>query len=105
MRTGTDYLAALKDDREAYIDGQRVRDVASHPAFAPIAAAVAGLFDLAADPAAVRSRPGPGTPTAGSGAARIISAPSWPGSPRTRRCSPPNRMTWPRTWSAITAGY
>ena len=50
MRTGTDYLAALKDDREIYIDGQRVRDVASHPAFAPIAATVAELFDLAADP-------------------------------------------------------
>jgi 4-hydroxyphenylacetate 3-monooxygenase len=50
MRTGTDYLAALKDDREIYIDGQRVHDVASHPAFAPIAATVAELFDLAADP-------------------------------------------------------
>jgi 4-hydroxyphenylacetate 3-monooxygenase len=50
-RTGTDYLAGLKDDREIYIDGQRVHDTASHPAFAPIAGTMAELFDLAADPA------------------------------------------------------
>ena len=61
MRTGTDYLAALQDDREAYIDGQRVRDVASHPAFAPIAATVAELFDLAADPATAMTYPAPET--------------------------------------------
>lgn len=51
MRTGTDYLTALKDDREIYVDGARVDDVAGHPAFAPIAAVTAELFDLAADPA------------------------------------------------------
>lgn len=51
MRTGAEYLAALKDDREIYIDGQRVHDVAGHPAFAPIASTMAELFDLAADPA------------------------------------------------------
>src|ERR1700691_6571755 len=61
MRTGTDYLAALKDDREVYIDGQRVRDVASHPAFAPVAAAVAELFDLAADPATAMTYTAPET--------------------------------------------
>lgn len=51
MRSGTDYLAALKDDRAVYLDGQRVDDVAHHPAFAPVAATMAELFDLAADPA------------------------------------------------------
>jgi 4-hydroxyphenylacetate 3-monooxygenase len=51
MRTGKDYLAALDDDREIYVDGERVRDVARHPAFAPIANTIAELFDLAADPA------------------------------------------------------
>ena len=61
MRTGTDYLAALKDDREIYIDGQRVHDVASHPAFAPIAATVAELFDLAADPATAMTYTAPET--------------------------------------------
>lgn len=50
MRAGSQYLTALKDDRAVYLDGERVRDVASHPAFAPIAARVAELFDIAAEP-------------------------------------------------------
>ncbi|WP_067460855.1 4-hydroxyphenylacetate 3-hydroxylase family protein [Actinomadura macra] len=49
MRTGAEYLAALKDAREIYVDGERVQDVADHPAFAPIARTMAELFDLAAD--------------------------------------------------------
>lgn len=51
MRTGGDYLAALSDDREIYVDGERVEDVVKHPAFAPICATVADLYDVAADPA------------------------------------------------------
>ncbi|MEW2386446.1 4-hydroxyphenylacetate 3-hydroxylase N-terminal domain-containing protein [Micromonospora sp. NPDC047707] len=51
MRTGPEYLAALKDDREIYIDGERVRDVASHPAFTGITRTIAALYDYAADPA------------------------------------------------------
>lgn len=51
MRTGNAYLAALKDGRQVYLDGAPVDDVASHPAFAPVAATVAELYDLAADPA------------------------------------------------------
>jgi 4-hydroxyphenylacetate 3-monooxygenase len=51
MRTGADYLAALNDDREIYVDGQRVRDLADHPAFRPIATTMSELFDLAGDPA------------------------------------------------------
>jgi 4-hydroxyphenylacetate 3-monooxygenase len=50
MRKGDDYLASLKDDRAIYIDGERVRDVTSHPAFAPVARTIAELYDLAADP-------------------------------------------------------
>ncbi|MGH3664324.1 MAG: 4-hydroxyphenylacetate 3-hydroxylase N-terminal domain-containing protein [Micromonosporaceae bacterium] len=51
MRTGADYLAALKDEREIYVDGERVADVATHPAFAGIAKTIAQLYDHAADPA------------------------------------------------------
>lgn len=50
MRTGADYLNALKDDRCIYVDGQRVERVAHHPAFAPIAKTMAGLYDMAAHP-------------------------------------------------------
>ncbi|MQA03118.1 MAG: 4-hydroxyphenylacetate 3-hydroxylase [Streptosporangiales bacterium] len=51
MRTGAEYLAALDDDREIYVDGERVGRVADHPAFAPIAGTMAELYDIAADPA------------------------------------------------------
>ncbi|WP_409465647.1 4-hydroxyphenylacetate 3-hydroxylase family protein [Amycolatopsis sp. GA6-003] len=50
MRSGADYLAALKGPRRIYLDGAPVEDVAHHPAFAPIAKTIAELFDLAADP-------------------------------------------------------
>ncbi|MFF2654344.1 4-hydroxyphenylacetate 3-hydroxylase family protein [Streptomyces sp. NPDC058045] len=51
MRTGNEYLASLQDGRAVYVDGERVKDVTSHPAFAPVAQSIAGLYDLAADPA------------------------------------------------------
>src|SRR5690348_5864504 len=50
MRKGDEYLASLRDDREVYLDGERVAEVTTHPAFAPIAHTIAGLYDLAADP-------------------------------------------------------
>lgn len=50
MRKGPDYLAALGDEREIYVNGERVRDVGTHPAFAPIARTTAELYDIAADP-------------------------------------------------------
>jgi 4-hydroxyphenylacetate 3-monooxygenase len=51
MRTGDGYVAAIKDDREVYLDGKRVHDIAGHPAFAPIVKTTAELYDIAADPA------------------------------------------------------
>jgi 4-hydroxyphenylacetate 3-monooxygenase len=50
MRTGQQYLSAIRDRREVYVDGRRVEDVTLDPAFAPIARTVASLYDLAADP-------------------------------------------------------
>ena len=49
MRSGKDYLASIADDRAVYVDGQRVRDVPVHPAFAPVATTIAELFDLASE--------------------------------------------------------
>jgi 4-hydroxyphenylacetate 3-monooxygenase len=52
MRTGADYLAAIKDDgRHVYYEGERVGDVTAHPAFAGAAKTLARLWDIAADPA------------------------------------------------------
>jgi 4-hydroxyphenylacetate 3-monooxygenase len=50
MRTGADYVKSLDDGRAVMLDGERVTDVANHPAFAGAIATVAGLYDAAADP-------------------------------------------------------
>ena len=50
MRTGQDYLTALSQrGGEIYIGGERIRNVASHPAFRNAAQTVAHLYDVAAD--------------------------------------------------------
>jgi len=51
MRTGADYLRSLNDGRRIYLDGERVKDVSTHPAFRQAARSIASLYDIAADPA------------------------------------------------------
>lgn len=51
LRTGEDYRAAIRDGREVYIDGERVADVTTHPAFRPLVDIRARIFDMAHDPA------------------------------------------------------
>jgi 4-hydroxyphenylacetate 3-monooxygenase len=51
MRTGADYRAALDDGRTVMLDGERVDNVAEHPAFSGAIDTVAHLYDVAADPA------------------------------------------------------
>ncbi|MBG4585671.1 4-hydroxyphenylacetate 3-monooxygenase, oxygenase component [Pseudomonas aeruginosa] len=48
--TGEEYLASLRDDREIYIYGDRVKDVTRHPAFLNAAASMARLYDALHDP-------------------------------------------------------
>src|SRR5918996_133940 len=45
-RTGAQFLAGLRDGREGWLDGERVKGVSAHPAPASAARSVAGLFDL-----------------------------------------------------------
>ncbi|GAA2234957.1 4-hydroxyphenylacetate 3-hydroxylase [Herbiconiux moechotypicola] len=47
MRTGRQYIEALDDGRDVRVDGERVQNVATHPAFAGIVASVAGIYDHA----------------------------------------------------------
>jgi len=61
MRTGEQYLASLADGRRVFVNGEVVRDVADHPAFAGIARSIAGLYDFAADPAHVMTYLAPET--------------------------------------------
>jgi 4-hydroxyphenylacetate 3-monooxygenase len=51
LRTGDEYLRSLRDGRQVFIDGERVKDVPAHPAFREAARAVARLYDIAAEPA------------------------------------------------------
>jgi 4-hydroxyphenylacetate 3-monooxygenase len=48
--TGAEYLETLRDDREIYLYGQRVKDVTTHPAFHNPARMVARLYDALHDP-------------------------------------------------------
>jgi len=60
-RTGDEFLRGLKDDREVWVGGERVRDVAACPAFAGAARSVAALFDLQHEAATVCLMPDPET--------------------------------------------
>ena len=50
-RTGTHYLDGLRDGRAVFIDGERVDDITTHPAFRESTRSVARLYDIASDPA------------------------------------------------------
>jgi aromatic ring hydroxylase len=50
MRTGTEYLESLKDGREVWFNGERIRDLTTHPVLSRTAQAVAKLYDLQHDP-------------------------------------------------------
>ena len=50
-RSGESYVAGLRDGRAVFIDGDRVDDVTTHPAFANSVRSIARLYDIANDPA------------------------------------------------------
>jgi 4-hydroxyphenylacetate 3-monooxygenase len=52
LRSGAQYLTQIRSDgRQVIYDGEVVNDVTSHPAFRGAARSIAGLWDIAADPA------------------------------------------------------
>ncbi|MGW1811953.1 4-hydroxyphenylacetate 3-hydroxylase N-terminal domain-containing protein, partial [Streptomyces sp. NPDC002078] len=48
--TGAEYVESLRDDREVFIYGERVKDLTTHPAFANPVAMTARLYDALHDP-------------------------------------------------------
>ena len=48
--TGAEYMQSLRDGREVYIDGERVADVTTHPAFRNSVRSIARLYDALHDP-------------------------------------------------------
>src|SRR5688572_10117127 len=49
--TGDEYLESLRDGREIWIYGERVKDVTTHPAFRNTVRMIARLYDALHDPA------------------------------------------------------
>jgi 4-hydroxyphenylacetate 3-monooxygenase len=49
--TGAEYIASLRDGREVYVDGEKVADVTTHPAFRNAIRSIARLYDALHDPA------------------------------------------------------
>ena len=47
IRTGEEYRASLRDGREVWMSGERVRDVTTHPQFRPLVDARARIYDMA----------------------------------------------------------
>ena len=47
LRTGEDYRESLRDGREVWINGERVKDVTRHAAFRPIVDVRARIYDMA----------------------------------------------------------
>ena len=78
VKTGADHLVALKDGREVYIDGERVSDVTTHPAFRNAVHAAAALYDYQARPENLERMTF--APSPGDGYARINRCWQMPGS-------------------------
>lgn len=51
IRTGDEYRDSIRDGRQVWIDGEKVDDVTTHPAFKPIVDIRARIYDLAHDEA------------------------------------------------------
>jgi 4-hydroxyphenylacetate 3-monooxygenase len=46
IRTGQQYLDSIRDTREVYINGERVKDLAAHPMFKPLIDIRARIYDM-----------------------------------------------------------
>src|SRR5690348_14465497 len=51
IRTGKSFLESMRDDRQIWIDGERVADVTRDPRFAGAAQTMAELYDMQHEPA------------------------------------------------------
>ena len=50
IRTGAEYRDSLRDNREIFINGERVNDVTTHPSFKPLVDIRARIYDMQHDP-------------------------------------------------------
>ena len=52
VRTGEQFLEGLRDEREVWLEGERVSDVTTHPRLARMARTLADMYDLQHSPEA-----------------------------------------------------
>jgi 4-hydroxyphenylacetate 3-monooxygenase len=50
IRTGDEYRRSIQDGREVYLNGEKIDDVVTHPAFKPLVDIRARIYDMAHDP-------------------------------------------------------
>ncbi len=50
IRTGAEFIAGLRDNREVWVGNERVQDVTTHPAFQASIESLAQLYDMQHDP-------------------------------------------------------
>jgi aromatic ring hydroxylase len=63
---GDRYLESLRDGREVWLNGERIADVTTHPAFATVCQSIARAYDLQCAPETRRTCCGAGaTPRCG----------------------------------------
>src|SRR5260221_6216941 len=51
IRTGEDYKASIRESRRVFINGERVKDVTTHPMFKPLVDIRARIYDMGHEPA------------------------------------------------------
>ena len=85
--TGAEYLESLRDGREIWLYGERVKDVTTHPAFRNTACMIARLYDALHDPAYRRCSPLPQIP-APAGIPTATFGPPVPGKSSLRHVTP-----------------
>src|ERR1700758_2841957 len=96
MRTGAEYLRSLKDGRRVFVDGERVKNVTTHPAFRGAARSIANLYDIAAAPD-LRERMTYPSPKSGAPVHRAWQIPRTAADLRARRL-------FSETWAEATFG-
>lgn len=96
LRTGADYLRSLRDGRQVFVDGELVKDVTAHPAFARAAGSLANLFDIAAAPE-MREQMTFTSPATGSPVLRAFQIPKSHADLKARRLAS-------ETWAEATFG-
>lgn len=50
MMNGKEYLESLRDGRHVYLNGEKIDDVTTHPAYRNAARSIAQLYDAMHDP-------------------------------------------------------